>query len=127
MPLCDWDQLKEMRDSGVASFGSHTYNMHYFEDNGAKFLEKDLHKEFFEDIKKSKAVLENELEVKITSIAYPFGESSDTLADLSEKAEFSNGFILAPYPIAADNSDFYQNRYMIDRGNFDQIMDVWTN
>lgn len=125
--LCDWDQLKEMRDSGLASFGSHTYNMHYFEDNGAKFLEKDLHKEFFEDIKKSKEVLENELEVKITSIAYPFGESSDTLADLSEKAEFSNGFILAPYPIAADNSDFYQNRYMIDRGNFDQIMDVWTN
>lgn len=127
LSLCDWEQLKEMRDSGLASFGSHTYNMHYFEDNGAKFLEKELHKEFFEDIKKSKEVLEAELEVEITSIAYPFGESSDELADLSKRAGFTNGFILAPYPIAADNYDFYQNRYMIDRGNFDQIMDVWTN
>lgn len=125
--LCDWEDLKEMRDSGLASFGSHTYNMHYFEDKGAKFLDKDLYNDFYEDIKKSKEVLEEKLDVKITSIAYPFGESSDELAHLSEEAGFKNGFILAPYPITSDNYDFYQNRYMIDRGNFNSIMDVWLN
>lgn len=127
LSLCTWDQLKEMRDSGLASFGSHTYDMHYFEDNGAKFLTKDVYKEFYEDIKKSKEVLEAELGVEISSIAYPFGESSDALAELTEKAGFRNGFILAPYPITGDNDAYYQNRYMIDRNNFNLIMDSWLN
>ncbi|SFU32125.1 intercellular adhesin biosynthesis polysaccharide N-deacetylase [Clostridium sp. DSM 8431] len=125
--IVSWDQLREMRDSGLVSFGSHTYNMHYFEDDGAKFLSKNVYDDFFKDIKLSREVLEEELDVEIKSIAYPFGESSDALADLSEKAGFESGYILAPYPIKANNDDFFLNRYMVSRKNFDKIYDAWIN
>lgn len=127
LTLSPWEELREMRDSGLASFGSHTYNMHYFEDTGAKFLEEDVYDDFFQDIKKSREVLKEELGVDVKSIAYPFGESSDTLGKLSEEAGFESGYILAPHPITADNDPFYLNRYMVNRENFDTIYKAWIN
>lgn len=69
-----------MRDSSIVSFGSHTYDMHYLEDDKAEFLHENKYNAFFEDINKSRGVMKKELGVDVTSIAYPFGDTSDEVS-----------------------------------------------
>lgn len=125
--LATWDQLREMRDSNLVTFGSHTYDMHYLEDNKALFLHEDESDEFFEDIVKSKVVLEENLGVKINSIAYPFGHASDLVTEKVIEAKFETAFILAPNPVRADNSPYYLDRYLITEYNFDDIVTPWLS
>ena len=56
MKMCTWDQLNEMKNSGLASFGSHTFDMHYVDDK-AIFLKNNQVNDFKEDIIKSKKVI----------------------------------------------------------------------
>lgn len=121
LKLCNWDQLREMQESGLVSFGSHTYNMHYLEDDEAVFLDESNYEIFYEDIKKSKEVLEHELGVEVTSIAYPFGNTSDDVTEITKRAGFTNAFILAPHPITKASDAYYQNRYLISTECFYQI------
>ncbi|MDS0524582.1 polysaccharide deacetylase family protein [Clostridium sp. SHJSY1] len=125
LTLSTWDELREMRDSGLVTFGSHTYDMHYLQDNKAKFLNKDMFKEFETDVKLSKKTLEDELGIKVTTIAYPFGNASDDVAAIVEKSGFTDGFILAPQPLAKDNDPFYQNRYMLNNEDFYKAIVPW--
>lgn len=127
LKLCTWEQLNEMKESGLVSFGSHTYDMHYLEDDKAIFLEEDMYDEFYEDIKKSKEVIEENLDVKITSIAYPFGNANEGIVEKVRQAGFENAFILAPYPLNSENDAYYQNRYLVDRYIFYKIFKDWIN
>jgi len=125
LKLSSWDELREMRDSGLVSFGSHTYDMHYLQDNKAQFLNEDSYEKFFKDIIKSKEVMENELGFEITSIAYPFGNTSDKVTEMVRKAGFTNAFILSPHPLEQNNDPYYQNRYLITKSNFEKILLPW--
>lgn len=125
LELSSWDELREMRDSRLVSFGSHTYDMHYLQDDKAEFFSEDLYDEFSRDIKKSRDVIKKELDVDVTSIAYPFGDTSDHLTTIVKEAGFTDAFILAPHPITTDNDQYYQNRYMITKSNFYEIVVPW--
>lgn len=127
LKLASWNELREMRDSGLVSFGSHTYDMHYLQDKQAGFLNKDMYDEFDKDIKKSKEVMEKELGIEIKSIAYPFGNTSDDITEIVKKAGFDNAFILAPHPITQYNDPYYQNRYMIDKVDFYEVVVPWLH
>lgn len=127
LELMNWDELNEMKDSGLASFGSHTYDMHYINSTKAEFLEPENYEEFFNDIVKSKEVLKENLDINITSIAYPFGDASDQIAHLTSKAGFEYAFILAPHPIESNNDAYYLNRYMVNKRNFDCIISAWES
>jgi intercellular adhesin biosynthesis polysaccharide N-deacetylase len=123
--MANWEQLREMRDSGLVSFGSHTYDMHYLEDDQAKFLNKEIYDNFKIDLVKSREVLEKELKVSISSFAYPFGESSDEVVKSVIEAGFKNAFILSPHIIDNSSNEFYQCRYLIDKNNFYKIVVPW--
>lgn len=125
LKLASWDELREMKDSGLVSFGSHTYDMHYLQDDQADFLNEDMYDEFYTDIRKSKEVMEKELDIKVTSIAYPFGNTSDKITEMVKELGFTNAFILSPHPLTHDNDSYYQNRYMIDKENFYKVVVPW--
>ncbi|MBP1925089.1 intercellular adhesin biosynthesis polysaccharide N-deacetylase [Sedimentibacter acidaminivorans] len=123
--IASWDDLREMRDSGLASFGSHTYDMHYLQDKQAKFLNEDMYEEFTKDIQKSKEVLQRELGLEITSLAYPFGESSKEVVNCVKEAKFTDAYILSPHPIDSFSDSYNQCRYLIDCKNFYKIVVPW--
>ena len=127
MKMCTWDQLNEMKNSGLASFGSHTFDMHYTDDK-AIFLKNNQVNDFKEDIIKSKKVIDENLNTNIETIAYPFGEPNDEIANATEEAGFKYGFILAPDVIDSKKDDNYWiNRYEIDQENFYKIMNQWND
>lgn len=123
--IATWDELREMKDSGLVTFGSHTYNMHYLEDDRAIFLDKDSYREFYKDINKSKKVLEKELGTSVDIIAYPFGETSDDITNIVKESGFSNAYILSPNPITIDNDPYYQNRYIASKDVFNNLIIPW--
>lgn len=125
LQMATWDQLKEMKNSGLASFGSHTYDMHYLENGKAAFLDSSNYEEFKRDIIKSKEVMHKELQVSIESIAYPFGETSDEITNIVKEAGFKDAFILRSKPINTDSDSYYQNRYLIDTDTFNEIIVPW--
>lgn len=125
LEISSWEQLRIMKDSGLAYFGSHTYDMHYLEDNQAGFLEEGMYEEFKTDIEKSREVIKKELGVEVSSLAYPFGEASDVVADSVREAGFDSAFILSPHPVDSASNAYYQCRYLVDRYNFDKIVIPW--
>ena len=125
LEMSTWDDLRDMRDSGLASFGSHTHDMHYLEDDKASFLHKENYEMFKEDVKTSKKVIERELGIEIDSIAYPFGETNDNVTNIVRDVGYNNAFILAPNPITAYSSSYYMDRYLIYKENFDELVIPW--
>ena len=127
MKMCTWDQLNEMKNSGLASFGSRTFDMHYTDDK-AIFLKNNQVNDFKEDIIKSKKVIDENLNINIETIAYPFEDSNDEIANAAEEAGFKYGFIITPNVIDSKKDDNYWiNRYEIDQENFYKIMNQWND
>ena len=83
-----WDQLREMRDSGLAEIGSHTYDLHNPASggaidpdgpNGIMRLKGESRADFEQrvgtDLRKSCSRIEEALGQKVVTFAYPYGAS----------------------------------------------------
>ena len=78
----DWAQIREMTKSGLIEIGAHTIN----HANLASLSPADQTKEILD----SKTIIENELGVKITTFAYPYGRYSQATIDIALKAGFKS-------------------------------------
>lgn len=122
--LANWDALRDMRDSGLASFGSHTYDMHYYEHetNSAEFLLPENYEDFADDIKLSKEILDKELNIDIKTLAYPFGSANDEIITIVENSGFSSAYLLNNTSISKESNNFAQGRYLIDMTTFNKVI-----
>ena len=60
-----WEQIKEMKDSGLAEFGSHT--------RSHRRLRSLPDEEIVKELRESKQILEEKLGSPVTALCYPFG------------------------------------------------------
>ncbi len=90
----NWDEIREMSDSGLVEIQNHTYNMHSSKNPRIgctkKFCESEetYKQKLSEDISKSQELIENHTGKKPTAFFYPFGACSKC----SEKIIRSLGF-----------------------------------
>jgi peptidoglycan/xylan/chitin deacetylase (PgdA/CDA1 family) len=77
-PLCDWDDLRELLERGVA-VQSHG-------ESHRRFSELEPQERALE-VDRSKAVLEAELEQSVELFAYPYGDDADLPPELHEALE----------------------------------------
>ena len=75
LKMATWDELREMQESGLVSFGSHTYDMHRFEHETAVFLLPEQKENFRNDLQTSIQIIESELGITVKSFAYHYGGS----------------------------------------------------
>ena len=82
-----WDMCREMSDSGLVEFGSHTYDLHNFDGrggmytadrpNGIQRLEGEQRADYearvCSDLQKSIDTIQARLDTRVTYLAYPYG------------------------------------------------------
>ena len=110
-----WDMCREMANSGLIEFGSHTYDLH---DTGVSRMTGESVEEYeervFTDILKSKELLESRLGKSVLVLAYPHGTMESwaasfvranfrmTLTTVSEPASIQGGL----YDLSRYNASF---------------------
>ena len=106
-PHFDLAEMREMADSGLISFQSHTYDMHQVDglDDPAAFRlgvlqrsdeSSDMYKiAFYADFRQSKSQLEATTGQPVVALSYPYGvystESEEWLADMGVKVTLTTG------------------------------------
>ncbi len=78
-----WNQLLEMKNSGLISFGSHTINH-------PVYIQTLNDNDILKELKESKHLLEEKLNVKIDSFAYPSGNGATS--DKVRQMVFDSGY-----------------------------------
>ncbi|HSD12944.1 MAG TPA: polysaccharide deacetylase family protein [Patescibacteria group bacterium] len=110
-----WDQLRTLRDAGMG-IQSHTI-FH-------PFLEKLGDEEMRKEIEDSRAVLEKELGISVTSFAYPFGTHDDRVVAAVRAAGYATARTLRHAPDVGLDDLFLLPGYIVtgDRAAFAKIL-----
>ncbi len=122
IPHFSWDQGREMVESGLIDLGSHTFDMHSPEglsygyetpcglglDQIKGESDEDYYARIYEDIKKSKDIMEENLGHQVNYLAYPYGVYNDTVISILEDLGFRLAFVI-------DSEEASKSRYEIVR------------
>lgn len=128
IPHFTWEQGKEMVESGIIELGSHTYDLHnpeglsygheipcgYGIDKMEGENQEDYYNRIYEDIKRSKDLMEENLGIKINSFAYPYGIYNDRVIEILKDLNFETAFITESDE--ENNSIFEMKRKSINSG-----------
>ncbi|MFZ5946280.1 MAG: polysaccharide deacetylase family protein [Bacillota bacterium] len=116
-----WEQMREMVDSGLIEFGSHTYNQHIYEviDNkktapaltNRVYLYKEQRFEsdeewrtrIFDDLLLAKAKMEHKLGYTPKVIAYPYGDYNQAVTEVAQAVGYEIGLTTNPGLTVADS------------------------
>ncbi|PAE07162.1 polysaccharide deacetylase [Terribacillus saccharophilus] len=122
LQMATWTQIQEMADSGLATIGSHTYDMHRLEAGKPLFLDDNNLDAFAKDLEKSKAAIEKHLNIDPVTFAYPYGNTNDKVAQVVQDAGFEQAAILAPQSITVKDDPYYLNRIVTNPETFESII-----
>jgi peptidoglycan/xylan/chitin deacetylase (PgdA/CDA1 family) len=86
-----WDELKEMKDTGLVAIQSHTFWHPNFRNEKKKLNHHQYEKFLDGQLRKSREKLEGELQVKVDMLAWPFGIYDE---ELMKKAA-QDGYVAA--------------------------------
>lgn len=121
-----WDQLRELKKTGLFDFQSHTYWHPNFKKDRKKMAPAEFEKSVDTQLTKSKARLEKELGVKVDMLAWPFGIYDDHLLQKAAAAGYITTFTIERHHAGAADSVRKLPRYLLinaDQGKtFAQIL-----
>jgi len=83
-----WDQLRELKKSGLFDFQSHTYWHPNFKKDRKKMAPAEFDKSVTMQLSKSRAKIEKELGVAVDMLAWPFGIYDDELLGRASAAGY---------------------------------------
>ncbi|WP_099363976.1 polysaccharide deacetylase family protein [Fredinandcohnia onubensis] len=127
LEMASWEQLQTMINSGLATIGSHTFDMHYFSEDVPVFFLEGNYRDFQKDLQLSKDTIEEQLNVEVKDFAYPFGNGRADLVDAIKQSGYSSASILAPRSITSENDNYWMNRILVNQPVFDEIVQQWIN
>jgi len=113
-----WDEIKEMRDSGIVTFGSHCLGP---EPLTKIKSEDDVKKQIFD----SKKILEKELGRRINAFSYPEGRFNDRIKQLVINAGYGLAVATNPGKKFANDDIFAMKRLRIS-ANCNNLFIYWV-
>jgi peptidoglycan/xylan/chitin deacetylase (PgdA/CDA1 family) len=121
-----WDQLRELKKTGLFDFQCHTYWHPNFKKDRKKMKPAEFEKSVDMQLSKSKGKIEKELGVKVDMLAWPFGIYDDYLLKKAAAAGYSATFTIERRHATARESITKLPRYLLinsDQGKaFTQIL-----
>ena len=110
-----WDQLAEMRDSGV-EIGSHSVSHSALNQKKGK-TEEEYRKWLWQELAESKHIIEENLGIKVRAHAYPYGLNNDTVRELAKAAGYEAAFTVKGERFTRGGDPFQYGRYATDSKN----------
>ena len=108
-----WDQLKELKETGLFDFQSHTYWHPNFKKEKRK-LDPAQYESLVEmQLRKSKETVERRLDVKVDMLAWPFGIYDDDLLSRAAEAGYIAGFTLERRDASRSENIMALPRYLV--------------
>jgi peptidoglycan/xylan/chitin deacetylase (PgdA/CDA1 family) len=121
-----WDQLRELKRSGLFDFQGHTYWHPNFKRDRKKMRPAEFEKSVEMQLVKSKAKIEKELGVKVEMLAWPFGIYDDYLLKKAAEAAYRATFTIERHHAGPTDVVMKLPRYLLinaDQGKaFAQIL-----
>ena len=121
-----WDQLREMKKTGLFDFQSHTYWHPNFKKDRKKMKGEEFEKSVTMQLAKSKARIEKELGGKVEMLAWPFGIHDDDLLKKAADAGYVATFTIERRHATASENVMKLPRYLLinsDQGKtFAQVL-----
>lgn len=121
-----WDQLRELKKTGLFDFQGHTYWHPNFKRDRRKMKPEEFEKSVDMQLGKSKAKIEKELGVKVEMLAWPFGIYDDYLLKKAAGAGYAATFTIERRHATATENVMKLPRYLLinaDQGKtFAQIL-----
>ncbi len=121
-----WDQLRELKKSGLFDIQSHTYWHPNFKRERKKLKPAELDRLVDTQLKKSKEKLEKELGGKVEMLAWPFGIYDEYLLGRAANAGYTASFTIERHHAGAGDQVMKLPRYLLintDQGKaFAQIL-----
>lgn len=123
-----WDQLRELKCTGLFDFQSHTYWHPNFKKEREKLRPAEFEKLVRMQLTKSREKLEKELGQKVDLLAWPFGIYDAWLMDKASASGYTAAFTIERHPVTRRNHPMALPRYLLadtDRGKvFEAILNV---
>jgi peptidoglycan/xylan/chitin deacetylase (PgdA/CDA1 family) len=121
-----WDQLRELKATGLFAFQSHTYWHPNFNKEKKRLAPAEFEKLVGMQLRKSKAKLEKELDVRVNMLAWPFGIHDPWLMNKAAEAGYAAAFTIEGHASGGEDHPMAIPRYLMadsDRGKaFERIL-----
>ena len=128
----DWTEVKEMSDSGLISFQSHTNNMHFMDSannlgaithpmvwKGVQETKEMYDKRVLDDLTLAKLTLEQKLGKSVVSFAYPFGHYNKHTEELVKQAGYKFSF-----SVKSGSNSIVNGPYILKRASVPGVIKV---
>jgi peptidoglycan/xylan/chitin deacetylase (PgdA/CDA1 family) len=111
-----WEQLREMKETGLFDFQSHTFWHPNFKKDKKRLNPAEYESFVDMQLKKSKEKLEKELNVRVSMLAWPFGIYDDYLIHKAIEAGYEATFTMEKHPLSSSNNAITLPRYLMTNG-----------
>ena len=108
-----WEQLQELQKTGLFDVQGHTYWHPNFNKDKKRLSDADYVKFVNTQLVKSKQVLEEKLNIKVTLLAWPFGIYNDYLEQQATLAGYEMAFSIDNRPASRSEKTMAQPRYLL--------------
>ena len=122
-----WDQLSELKNTGLFDIQSHTYSHPNF-----KVLQRKLSPAAYEhfvmkELTLSKKILEEKMGHRVTLLAWPFGIYNSYLEEEAKKAGYTMAFTIGYHTANRSFKSMEQPRFMMVDNLDKQTMQIVLN
>jgi peptidoglycan/xylan/chitin deacetylase (PgdA/CDA1 family) len=126
-----WEQLGEIKDTGLFDFQSHSYWHPNFKKEKERLNPAEYERFVEMQLKKSKETLEKRLNVKVDMLAWPFGIYDGWLMTKATDAGYAAAFTIERHPARPSDYRMALPRFLLtdaDRGKaFEGILEGYAS
>ncbi|WP_323703743.1 intercellular adhesin biosynthesis polysaccharide N-deacetylase [Mammaliicoccus sp. Dog046] len=119
-------ELKEMYDSGLWEFASHTDRVHTMKKTTSMLIKRAEKGDVSSDIENSVKYIDQNLDGNVEALAYPYGQVNDKVVDqLKKETSIKYGFTLEEKAITPKDNNYYIPRVMVSDNAFNRLVKNW--
>ncbi|MGZ3494421.1 MAG: polysaccharide deacetylase family protein [Thermodesulfobacteriota bacterium] len=111
-----WSQLRELKETGLFDFQSHTYWHPNFKKDKARLKPAEYESSVVMQLRKSKDRLEKEFSARVNMLAWPFGIYDDDLIRKAKGAGYVATFTMERHPASNDDNVMVLPRFLMTNG-----------